>query len=61
METLLKETLLKAVDKVEGDPELTKLFRKEYASSFEFTREAIKGNLLKESAKNLLLTLAKET
>lgn len=55
------KTLLEAVDKVEGNAGLTKLFREEYATDFDFIRELIKGNLLKESAKNLLLTLAEET
>lgn len=55
------KTLLEAVDKVEGNAGLTRLFREEFASDFDFIREAIKGNLLKESAKNLLLTLAEET
>lgn len=55
------KTLLEAVDKVEGNAGLTELFRKEFSSDFDFVRGVIEVNLLKESAKNLLLTLAKET
>lgn len=57
----IMKTLLEAVDKVEGNAGLTKLFRREFASDFDFIRETIKGNLLKERAKELLLTLAEET
>lgn len=52
---------LEAVNKVEGNKILTRLFKAQFNSSFEFIREAIKWDMIKDSAMELLLSLAEDS
>lgn len=57
---ITKEDLLKRVDIIENNTQLTEKLRNKYVTSFEMIRVGVKTNLIKKTAVNFIKKLTKD-